>query len=140
MGYFSNGSEGLDYQERYCFHCLHWSDEKGCPVWNLHQIHNYKECNKADSFLHAFIPRSEDHFRNEQCEMFVRQIASSNPAALRPCSDGHCGAEDCPRCHPANFWPGGRYFDGEPRCKMCGETMNECGCEREEVGHVEEEP
>lgn len=23
----------------------------------------------------------------------------------RPCPDGRCGAEDCPRCRPANFWP-----------------------------------
>lgn len=73
MGYFSNGAEGMDYQERYCWNCVHWSNDAGCPVWNLHLEYNYNECNKPYSFLHSLIPQSEDHFRNLQCRMFVQQ-------------------------------------------------------------------
>ena len=39
MGYFSNGTEGLMYQERWCFNCHHWSDDVGCPIWLLHELH-----------------------------------------------------------------------------------------------------
>ncbi len=28
----------------------------------------------------------------------------------KPCHDGFCGAEDCPRCRPGNFYPGGCYY------------------------------
>ena len=68
MGYFSNGTEGEMYQDTYCAKCIH---EKGCPVWGLHLLHNYDECNKPDSFLHLLIPRSETGLSNEQCSMFV---------------------------------------------------------------------
>jgi len=39
MAYFSNGTEGDMYQERWCHRCAHWSDEAGCPVWFLHELH-----------------------------------------------------------------------------------------------------
>ena len=39
MGHFSNGTEGEIYQERYCFRCVHWNDDYGCPVWFLHELH-----------------------------------------------------------------------------------------------------
>lgn len=68
MGYFSNGSEGMDYEERYCAHCLHY---EGCPVWLAHMIHNYDECNNEGSILHMLIPRSKDGLGNERCAMFV---------------------------------------------------------------------
>ena len=53
---------------------VRWSDalEQNCPVLLLHYVHNYKECNKAESFLHVLIPRSEDKLGNEQCRMFIR--------------------------------------------------------------------
>lgn len=38
MGYFSNGTQGMDYQERYCSRCVH--DGK-CAVWFAHMHHNY---------------------------------------------------------------------------------------------------
>lgn len=68
MGYFSNGTEGEMYQERWCSRCLH---HKGCAVWLLHLLHNYDECNKPDSFLHTLIPCSEEGVGNEKCTMFV---------------------------------------------------------------------
>jgi len=73
MGYFSNGTEGMDYQDRWCSRCVHFNGrtgETGCHVWLAHLVHNYKECNNKDSILDLLIPRSEDRRSNEQCEMF----------------------------------------------------------------------
>lgn len=39
MGYFSNGTEGLVYQEQYCYRCVYWDDDVGCPIWFLHELH-----------------------------------------------------------------------------------------------------
>jgi len=47
MAYFSNGTEGMMYQEKYCHNCQYWNDadyerlgyEVGCPIWLLHEIH-----------------------------------------------------------------------------------------------------
>lgn len=73
MGYFSNGCEGESYFAHYCERCVHMPkrpEDGGCPVWGLHLIHNYDECNKDDSFLHVLIPRTPDKLYNEQCAMF----------------------------------------------------------------------
>ena len=72
MGYFSNGAEGMDYEDAYCSKCIH-NDAAGpyCPVWALHKQFNYEECNKPDSFLHILIPRMKDGMGNERCKMFV---------------------------------------------------------------------
>jgi hypothetical protein len=80
MGYFSNGTEGEDYQQKWCSRCLHENVEKyiGCPVWNLHLLHNYDECNKPDSYLHRLIPR--DGTENKRCSMFVDRGLLSNLA------------------------------------------------------------
>lgn len=43
MGYFSNGSEGMDYQEHYCSKCIH-AAKQDCPVWLLHLLHNGAGC------------------------------------------------------------------------------------------------
>jgi hypothetical protein len=74
MGYFSNGSEGMDYEATYCERCIHFGPEEGpgCPVWLAHLIHNYDECNKEESILHILIPRAADG-SNEQCTMFVEK-------------------------------------------------------------------
>lgn len=76
MGYFSNGSEGEFYYEEYCARCLHDDPENGkhCPIWSLHLLHNYEECNKKDSMLHVLIPRNHQGF-NDACTMFVERAA-----------------------------------------------------------------
>lgn len=74
MGYFSNGSEGMDYYEEFCSRCVHDKDQS-CPVWNAHLIHNYAECNKTDSILHMLIPLNEDKLCNEACLMFIEKPA-----------------------------------------------------------------
>jgi len=73
MGYFANGIEGGDYEEEYCCKCIHYSDNPEvpqCPVLLLHELYNYDDCNKKDSFLHVLIPRNERGY-NEKCTMFI---------------------------------------------------------------------
>ncbi len=67
MGYFSNGTEGMDYEARYCDKCIH--QEQGCAVWLAHMMHNYDECNNEKSILHILIPRNKEGW-NEKCKMF----------------------------------------------------------------------
>ena len=71
MGYFSNGTEGAEYEDKYCVKCGNNRGE-GCPVMLLHLLYNYDECNKPDSFLHVLIPR-DDKGQNMQCAMFIKQ-------------------------------------------------------------------
>lgn len=75
MAYFSNGTEGMMYEERYCDRCVHrGSDETGgCVVWLAHLLYSYSECNSdsnAAHILELLIPRSKDKLSNEQCRMF----------------------------------------------------------------------
>ena len=77
MGYFSNGSEGERYQAAYCQRCAHGPQsitDPECPVWGLHLLHNYDECNKPESFLHVLIPRQNSGTGNSQCTMFVERV------------------------------------------------------------------
>ena len=84
MGYFSNGTEGRDYQARYCYRCVNYRDlgdgrGEGCPIWDLHQLWNYDPgtprerlvAATKDRALDQFIPRSKDGLTNEQCKMFL---------------------------------------------------------------------
>lgn len=63
MGYFSNGSEGMDFEETWCRQCVHDSDKVPCPIMGLHRDWNYEQIvdgkcqgDKAKA-LSAFIPR-----------------------------------------------------------------------------------
>jgi len=79
MGYFPNGTSNDIYRERYCDQCFH--DRNGdCPIVFLHLMHNYDECNKQHSFLHALIPRDKDGC-NEQCKLFVPRDAVGKETA-----------------------------------------------------------
>jgi hypothetical protein len=81
MGYFSNGTEGLDYQENYCFKCVNFIQRKGedvpgCRVWDLHLRYNYELCNSkslAREILDSLIPMSEDGCYNWECSMFLEE-------------------------------------------------------------------
>ena len=73
MGYFSNGSEGMDYEEQYCVHCVHMQDEPiACPILKAHLLWNYDECNNKDSLLHKMIPRSV-YGENLECVFFDKR-------------------------------------------------------------------
>lgn len=73
MGYFSNGSEGHDYEARYCRRCVHGDGDGAgyCAVWLAHLLLNYEACNDRSSPLHLLIPRSG--IENEQCRMFIER-------------------------------------------------------------------
>lgn len=75
MAYFSNGSEGMDYQAQYCERCVH-DRNQDCPIWLAHLMHNYDENDKPDSILHMLIPRSKDGLSNEQCKLFIEDTAT----------------------------------------------------------------
>lgn len=83
MAYFSNGTEGMMYEERYCDKCLHSTNEDdemyGCPVLDLHLFWNYEqntghpekdtELSNAKTFaLEMFIER--EGIGNKKCKMF----------------------------------------------------------------------
>lgn len=86
MGYFSNGAEGMNYGAQYCDQCIHQEQEPhGCPIWMLHMQYNYDECNKPDSWLHVFIPRTPDGLGNEQCKMFTIEVT---PEAIHTFPEG----------------------------------------------------
>jgi hypothetical protein len=72
MGYFSNGAEGMDYQERYCCKCVH-DIHSNCPVWGLQLAFNAERFNNkhVGECLDQLIPRSTDHLSNDQCRMFL---------------------------------------------------------------------
>ncbi len=75
MGYFSNGTEGELYRERFCDRCVHDNDGDGpmCTIWLMH----LESCHGPDReqmapVLDRFIPRTKDGLWNEQCVFFVR--------------------------------------------------------------------
>jgi hypothetical protein len=76
MGYFSNGTQGDCYEERYCSRCIHVNGKdgkSGCAVMLAHMLHNYKECNNKDSILHLLIRQGNGNKGepwNYECEMF----------------------------------------------------------------------
>jgi hypothetical protein len=75
MGYFSNGTEGMEYEAQYCDRCVHQKpDDGGCAVWLAHMLHNYDECNNNDSILHLLIPRTDGGLTNGQCAMFHEAV------------------------------------------------------------------
>ncbi len=86
MGYFSNGTAGELYEANHCSLCVHGPIARPdtlCPVWSLHLLHNYADCDKPDSMLHALIPLSEDGLGNEQCTMFIERPDALDPRQER---------------------------------------------------------
>ncbi len=82
MGYFSNGSEGAEYEALFCERCIHRDKEigvdKACPIWMMHLLYAYDLCNEGDDnpakvMLDSFIPRQEPGFNgNGRCTMFAQ--------------------------------------------------------------------
>jgi hypothetical protein len=74
MGYFSNGTEGMGYQEAYCLHCrncrdLHDGRGPGCAIWDAH-LAFVGESDAHQVVLDALIPRSVDKLDNLECLLF----------------------------------------------------------------------
>jgi len=70
MGYFSNGTEGMDYEEHYCRRCVHYGPEDGpgCPIWGAHLLYAYNGPDEAKTILDMLIPRHDGV--NQQCVMW----------------------------------------------------------------------
>ncbi len=79
MAYFSNGTEGDQYEEKYCIKCVNWRDKDndgayGCPIWDLHMFYAYEECNgtgNAKAMLDHLIPMNKETHFAEECSMFL---------------------------------------------------------------------
>jgi deoxyribodipyrimidine photolyase-like uncharacterized protein len=87
MAYFSNGTEGMNYESQYCDHCIHFkerdsSGSQSCPIWDLHFEFNYDQHRKTKTgkaiarFLSSLIPMNKDGFADE-CSMFSRTGATT---------------------------------------------------------------
>src|SRR5688572_29108101 len=73
MGYFSNGSEGENFQSKFCARCVHDMNQN-CPIWLLHLMWNYDAIGKTPdetkaAALETLMPRSKDGLSNK-CNMF----------------------------------------------------------------------
>lgn len=90
MGYFSNGTEGLFYQERYCFagadgnYCINFKDEDdglglGCPVWDMHIWFN--ENKEYAKICNHLIPRNR-YAENCRCIWFDRKLDVTQDEAI----------------------------------------------------------
>jgi hypothetical protein len=77
MAYFSNGTEGMMYEERWCNRCHHEDDERGCPVMLAHLLYAYDLCNKKSDpgkvMLDMLIPMDAKGLYPEKCSMFVER-------------------------------------------------------------------
>ena len=71
MGYFSNGTEGEIYQDRYCRRCVHYGPEEGpgCPGFGAHLAFNYGQSAEVKEIMDSLIPPGAGR-GNEQCKMF----------------------------------------------------------------------
>lgn len=90
MGYFSNGTEGLMYQEHYCFHCAFWNDDEGgmgCPVWLLHELHvGDKQWQPTLDKLIPMVDSGHGFTVSGECETFVARQGNGRPE--RPLTPG----------------------------------------------------
>lgn len=85
MAYFPNGTEGMDYEARYCDNCVNhrsrdgeWpEDMKSCPIWDLHYEYNYDQNKKTKTgkiigkFLSTLIPMQKEKPFAAECSMFL---------------------------------------------------------------------
>lgn len=80
MGYFSNGTEGNSYEDKWCIRCIH---NKGCSVWAAHLLYNYDQCREngkdLKEILNLFIPQSKDGLSNNICTMFRALPGKTEP-------------------------------------------------------------
>lgn len=79
MAYFSNGTEGIEYQEAFCFKCAHWNDDYGCPVWFHHEFHQGDR--GWQTTLDRLIPRKK--IQNLTCSTY-RERTYPREAPLTP--------------------------------------------------------
>ena len=73
MAHFSNGTEGMMYEEHYCSRCIHRGDEEhGCAVWMVHLVYAYGAKGDVAEILERLIPTRKDGFAGK-CKMFAEE-------------------------------------------------------------------
>ncbi len=104
MGYFSNGTEALLFEEAWCSRCVHSdhrpgkeigdSDNPPCPVWMAHFLYAYELCNAEKHpgkvILDMLIPRRMEKASDgfdvpvNECAMFqARDAGAEIPGQTR---------------------------------------------------------
>lgn len=79
MGYFSNGTEGMIFEDKNCLRCIHLGspDGPGCPVMLASFIYNYDQMKegqeKLKGLLEILMPTDEDGFCR-RCAMFAEAV------------------------------------------------------------------
>lgn len=80
MGYFSNGTEQMMYDEQYCSNCINQGEDGGCPIMDLHFLYGYELCNEKEhigkKMLDHLIPMTEDGLWCDECSMFKKKSVS----------------------------------------------------------------
>ena len=70
MGYFSNGTEGNIYESEYCEKCVHYDHKQGedkpCPIWMHHLLHNGTNNEYVQEILNSFI--TVEGIENKKCK------------------------------------------------------------------------
>ena len=56
MAYFSNGTQGMDYQDRYCANCANADEDGCCGIWDAHLLYSYGAEGDLEGVLDILIP------------------------------------------------------------------------------------
>jgi len=79
MAYFSNGTEGLAYQEEYCFKCQH-DTNLDCVVWLLHLMYVGDKDGDVLDMLNTLIPVKD--MEPQQCSMFLEAVGEDDKTVV----------------------------------------------------------
>ncbi len=88
MGYFSNGTEGNMYEEKYCEKCIHYGESgEECTILTLHTCWNYEQTTDETkkTALDLLIPPAKVGLGNEICTMFHPKQEPPGPNHLPGC-------------------------------------------------------
>ncbi len=90
MGYFSSGSNGEDYIERYCKRCANWQHRhcaryKSCPILDMHDAWNYEQFDDVakraslSRFIKPWVCETDGPMPVEQNHMCLMFLADPTP-------------------------------------------------------------
>ena len=80
MAFFSNSTEAEIWKEQNCYRCLHWNEDSGCPVENVHWLYCYEAQGRKHNgdkmpreILDLLIP-SDKKGHADTCSMFIEKV------------------------------------------------------------------
>jgi hypothetical protein len=82
MGYWSNGSEGFDWDEVWCRCCIHGGSEEFCAVKALHEIWNYEQCD-AENKPEGSTERAVGEVKKQALDTLIVQTERTLPGGMR---------------------------------------------------------